>query len=310
MGCPDWPKCFGYLIPPTNESQLTWKPNHEYKEGIIIIVEDALRIAPHDFTSKTSYNPNNWQPYTKHDYAIFNPWHTWIEYINRLVTVASGFPILLMTFLSFWYWKKNKKITILAIITVLAMGFEAYLGKIVVDTNLLPLKITTHLLMAFVIACILLYLLFILKENRKAINVNPFFKKLLVFALVLSTIQIVMGTQVRQFVDEQVKLLGEDVKELWLLHPTMLFYVHRSFSILVFLVNAYLVFLTFKSKYALRLIKPMLILIIAEIITGMAIYYFDFPFLSQPIHLVLAAILFGVQFYLCLQVFSKFRVMS
>ena len=37
MGCPDWPKCFGYLIPPTNIEKITWQPNQTYNKGVMIL---------------------------------------------------------------------------------------------------------------------------------------------------------------------------------------------------------------------------------------------------------------------------------
>ena len=63
MGCPDWPKCFGYLIPPTERSQLDWKAEYPYKKGQVIIVNKNLRVAPKDFTSNIAYTPKNWAPY-------------------------------------------------------------------------------------------------------------------------------------------------------------------------------------------------------------------------------------------------------
>ena len=40
MGCPDWPKCFGYWIPPTDRAQLDWKSDHQYTHGQVIIINE------------------------------------------------------------------------------------------------------------------------------------------------------------------------------------------------------------------------------------------------------------------------------
>ena len=41
MGCPDWPKCFGYIIPPTQRAQLDWKSSVFYHKNEVIIIEIA-----------------------------------------------------------------------------------------------------------------------------------------------------------------------------------------------------------------------------------------------------------------------------
>jgi cytochrome c oxidase assembly protein subunit 15 len=42
-------------------------------------------------------------------------------------------------------------------------------------------------------------------------------------------------------------------------------------------------------------------ILIMEIISGIAMYYLDFPFGTQTVHVVLATLLFGVQFYIILE---------
>ena len=109
MGCPDWPKCFGYYIPPTEVSELEFQANREYEKGQVIIVDETLKVAASNFTSAENYSEENWETYTKHDYAIFNPTHTWVEYINRLAGALAGFAVLIMAVLSFKKWKKRKR---------------------------------------------------------------------------------------------------------------------------------------------------------------------------------------------------------
>ena len=311
MGCPDWPKCFGYLIPPTEESQLEWKADFEYNKGKIIIVSESLRIAPEDFTSGSAYQESNWSTYDAHDYATFNVWNTWIEYINRLVTALAGIPMLLMFIFSFWYWKGRPWLIFGSFFVLPLMGFQAWLGKIVVDSNLFPVKITIHMIAALFILALLLYLWFKLKEKEqlselavqmKPLVYDPLFKRLMLVATLLTLLQIALGTQVRQYVDERVSEVGYDAKSLWLDPVTLWFYIHRSFSILVTLLTLYIYWRNkIKGLRHDRLLKWVLIFIGVEVISGIAMYYIDFPFGTQPIHLVLATILFGAQFYVLLE---------
>ncbi|WP_299891633.1 heme A synthase [uncultured Lacinutrix sp.] len=300
MGCPDWPKCFGYYIPPSDVVDIEFKTNHDYKEGIIIVHNKELLVAKNDFKSSEDLDVTNWTKYTKHDYAEYNPTHTWIEYINRLASVLAGIPILIMVILSFWFFKRNKWITISSILVLLAMAFQAWLGKTVVDSNLAPYKITIHMVMALVIIAFILYIIFASKNSFKNQKTDKSFKLFLLIAIGLTLIQIIIGTQVRQYVDEQVKAVGY-IEELWLANPTLQFYIHRTFSILVFLLNAWLYLKNKKMNLGFNKMNLVMLCIILEVITGIAMYYFDFPFLSQPLHLVIGTILIGIQFYVYLE---------
>ena len=301
MGCPDWPKCFGYYIPPTEKATLLWSPNRVFEKGQVIIVDEKLFVAKTDFTSSTIYNQNQFKAFTKHDYAEFDATKTWIEYINRLVGALAGLVVFVMAILSFSYWKENKKITLFSWLSVILMGFQGWLGATVVYSVLNPVKISLHMMVALLIVGVLVFIINEGSSKKYNFTIDKTFKNVLIITLVLTLIQIVLGTQIRQYVDEQVKILGYQQMNLVLENPKLNFYIHRSFSILILALNAFLFFRNRKLKLAFNKINWIMILIFIEVATGVAMYYLHFPFGSQPLHLVIASLLFGVQFYLILQ---------
>ena len=300
MGCPDWPKCFGYYIPPTSEEEITWKSNSTYSKGFIIIKDEALFVAEEDLKTSNEFNPENWEKYTKHDYTTFNKYHTWTEYINRLVSVVAGFVFLFLIYGSLKFWKEHKKITLLSFGAFFLMLFEAWLGKTVVDTNLTPTIITIHMVVGLIIIALLLNLKFSI-STKKIYPYNALFNKLLIVSVVFSLIQIAMGTQVRQFIDEQVKLFGFENKNHSLMNPSLKFYFHRSFTIAIVLVNFGLFYLNQVKKLGYKLINWIVFLIFLEAITGILMYYAEIPIGTQAVHLMAGALLFGLQFYLWLE---------
>ena len=297
MGCPDWPKCFGYYIPPMNVAELTWVPEKIFEKGQMIIYNDELKMSNKDFISGSDFNPKNWQDYTKHDYSVFNPLHTWVEFINRLIGVVCGISVLILGFYSIQFYKNKLIITLLSLLTIIAVGFQAWLGKIVVDSNLSPYSITIHMLMALLIISILIFIHFQNGNYKKICVKNVALQNIVLLSLIFTIIQIVIGTQVREFVDEQIIMIGETKKNLWLLVLPSIFLTHRSFSLLILTVNFFVIYLSRKINLNSKIIFWIIGIIAIEIILGVAMYYLHFPFSSQPLHLLLAAILFGVQFF-------------
>jgi cytochrome c oxidase assembly protein subunit 15 len=299
MGCPDWPKCFGYYIPPTEEKELLYTVGKEYSKGQVIIKNESLLVAKDHFVAPKNFESKHWEKYTKHDYAIFNPLHTWVEYLNRLVGALAGMACLVALVFSFGFWKENKKLIFYCLLICFLMGFQAWLGKTVVDSVLNPYKITTHMLAALLIVAVQLYVIYSVQENKKIKTFDNEFKWVLYAALGLTVVQIIFGTQVRESVDA-ITELGLP-KEVWIQNPKGGFYTHRSFSILVVCANAFLFWRNRKLTLGFDKMNWIIGLLSIEILSGIAMYYFSFPFGSQTIHIAMATLLFGLQLYLILE---------
>jgi len=118
--------------------------------------------------------------------------------------------------------------------------------------------------------------------------------------MVLSLIQIGLGTQVRQFIDEQTRNGIVDVA-VWLENPDVNFYIHRTFSFVIFFANLYLILRNKRLNLGSKKINWFMVILLAEIFTGILIYHIHFPFGSQAAHLVLAAVMYGFQISMILE---------
>lgn len=300
MGCPDWPKCFGFLIPPTERSQLEWKSNSEYNKNQIVIIDETLFYANDKFKSKNKFEMSNWSEYTKHDYSKFNVYHTWIEYINRLIGAIAGLSVLILFVNSLKFLKTKKIITGLSFLALIAIIFQAWLGKMVVDSNLMANTITVHMLMAIVLLFILFSILAISNPSKKRVRISRNISILVLISIVLLLIQIITGTEVRKFIDIKMELLNYTEKERWIENISSSFSFHRSFSWAIIIVNSLIYFYARKSGLKLKIINIVNSLIFFQISSGIIMYYFHFPFSSQPIHLLISTMIISIQFYFLL----------
>jgi cytochrome c oxidase assembly protein subunit 15 len=277
MGCPDWPKCFGQYIPPTHISEL-----------------------PADYKTRFAVKGK--------EIADFEPFKTWVEYVNRLLGALLGVFVAVQLVASLSRWKQDKATTLLCVGMLVMTGFVGWLGSVVVATDLQPVKITAHMLSALMILALSLV---ILQRTRNAVspttqNVMRSLRWWLVLALVLTLAQIIMGTQVREQIDEIAKSFGGERRDLWIDRLTDIFKVHRSFSLVILAVNGWICYRVFQTSRTTPttnkgeqrvkgLAFALSALIVAEILTGVVMAYLNVPKAAQPVHLLLASGMFAVQ---------------
>lgn len=277
MGCPDWPQCFGMLVPPTEASQLPANYQQIY----------ATKL---------------------HGEVEFNVTKTWIEYVNRLLGALTGIIVFATFIASFSYWKKDKTITVLSFLGVILIGANGALGKYVVDSFLKPGVVTLHMMLAVLVIFVLLYAIarawskVIQTEN---IERKPFLNKILILVLVLSTSQVLLGTQVREAIDKVIAnpIFGYH-RETWIEQMGLPFYVHRSYSLMILGLHLYLIWQLRKNIQQQGIIykftQALVLIVVIEILTGVIMAYFSIPAYIQPVHLTLAIVSLGIQFVILL----------
>ncbi len=273
MGCPDWPKCFGQWVPPTDISQLP----ENYK--------DVFAVAGKEI-------------------ADFDAFKTWVEYVNRLIGVVIGLLAVATAAISLRIRKLFPQSTWASIVGLLLVIVQGGLGAYVVRTNLAEGKITLHMVMALLILGVFIYAW--LNTYRQSwqgkLTVSPSLVWLGLGVLCLVLVQIILGTQVREAIDVIAK--QGNPRDTWITALKGGAYdIHRYFYYLVVLGLGYWSFLLWEVAKQWPLLKTMVGLmggiVLAEIGLGIGMHHFAVPAWMQPGHLVLASGLFGCVFATC-----------
>jgi heme a synthase len=291
MGCPDWPKCFGQWIPPTDEAVLP----ADYKD--IYAAKREKKITKFTRFLSTIGFKETAQKILDDETLLyeqdFNARKTWTEYINRLFGVLAGFGVLFIFSWSAIRYRSNK-IWFLSTLNLIILVIQAWFGSIVVASNLVPWTITLHMLLALVIIAIqLLIILKISPSQQKPLRFPTQIRILIIISFFITFYQMFLGTQVREYIDELTKMgFG---RETWTEKLGMPFFIHRSFSWLVLIL---LTWIAWKNHVGdkLKIIYTMYIILAIELTSGVLLAYADMPGLVQTAHLLFASVLFGIMF--------------
>ena len=272
MGCPDWPLCFGQLIPPTDVAEL----------------------------------PSNYQKIYAdrgYDSLEFNARKTWTEFLNRLTSVACGIILLLLLGKSYLLRSQyGTKPFTYSVATLLLTGFQAWLGSIVVSTNLHPVVLTAHMLVAQgILALLLLHRHSILPKVKS--RISGFAKNYALVLYLVVLLQIVLGTKLRELVDAIMLVNPPGVQVLLVFSRE--FHLHALVALVILTIYCFLFAKLSQSKLSAnqkKIVRLVGILILSNMAIGLILAVIEFTPILQPFHLVIGSSVGFACFWLYLRI--------
>jgi cytochrome c oxidase assembly protein subunit 15 len=269
MGCPDWPTCFGLLVPPMSAAELPDPSTYSYPPG--------------------------------YDIGSFDPVLTWIEFLNRLVGVAVGFAILATLIAAIVRARKTGEWRVLVptFVAFVSVLYAGWLGGRVVAHELAPWMVTAHLVSAIVVVSALLIAVVNASTSQASSQSSsqtsaPRWLSPLVWAVAVGALlQGALGTQVRGTLDDIARHHPELARAARLDEVGPLDHWHRQAAVLVFIALVVVAALTRKhaSPLAARFAVASLALGALQIGAGLVLAYAGLPQVIQVTHLLLGALL-------------------
>jgi len=293
MGCPDWPKCFGEYIPPTSEADLPDNYEEFFKEQRIRKTQrfTALLDAM-GFDEKAKALRANSQLQESHQFNVIK---AYVEYINRLWGALTGIIVFLCFLLSFSYLRDNKKVFWFTLLGFVFVFVNALLGAVVVNSNLIGGIVTAHFIAAF--ASIVFFILARrFATTHKAYDITKSEKRTSLFVFALSTVQVVLGAEVRELYDLIVPI-ATAMQRVESMYP--IFQWHAIFGAIVLIASIYQFIKLQRGNEISKYAKWVMYLAIAQMVWGpLALLDFSAS-ISKLFHISLGAGIFILQFYIC-----------
>lgn len=262
LGCPDWPTCFGRWIPPTSVDQL------------------PPEIDPEQFNFRLA----------------------WTEYINRLLGMIVGLLIAFAAILALKQHRRVRSILYPSVAAAILVAIEGWHGSQVVLSDLKPVIVSAHMVLALIIVCLLTYVthrawtLDKAGQSGPALSVSS--QRFLIGLGVVAFVQVALGIHLRESLEIIAAGFTGLTEQEWLARVGMPNHLHMTIGFLLVIFTWFVMFRILRPTEAqttvvTRSAQGLMALTAIQLMAGLSFIPFGRVPVIQLLHMWLPTLYIG-----------------